>query len=97
MFTESELSHDVEAEQLFQQFAIANHERQDKEFFILLNSPSLARPAHCGEDSAERNKPEARVHREDTVEKYISACCKHSLKLSITKDDVKLTGWRGIG
>lgn len=86
MFVESEYSHPrgADAEQLFQQFAIAKHysEKQNKEFFILLVNKELFRPWYCG------IKNES-VNRDDTLEKYIESRCRHCLKLKITEKDVK--------
>ena len=89
MFIESEYSHDVDTEQLFQQFAIASRERNEKEFFLLLINRAITRPSHCGVDSASFNKPEANVCRGDSLEQYITACSNDTLGLQFTEEDVK--------
>ena len=88
MFVESELSHDVEAEQLFQQFAIASRERQGKEFFVLLINRALTRPSYCGIDSAKFSKFGLHVGPEDQLEKFIATRCTKSLYLPFTEEDV---------
>ena len=90
MLVESEYSHDVDAEQLFQQFALASCEEKTNgcEFFLLLVNAALTRPARCKIASADRCKPEASVSPEDSVEKYIAECCAHALGLSFGIEDV---------
>lgn len=89
MFVESEYSHDVDTEQLFQQFAIASSVCEEKEFFLLLINRALTRPSHCSVDSANFNKPEANICPGDSLEEYITACSNHTLRLPFTKDDIK--------
>jgi len=89
MFVESEYSHDLDTEQLFQQFAIANNVRKDRKFFVLLNNPALTRPSHCNVDSSNLKKSEANIKPSDSLESYISACCSHSLGIKFTLGDVK--------
>ena len=89
MFVESEYSHYLEAEQLFQQFALASQESDGNKFFVLLINTALTRPAHCMGDSCNLNKPEAGVEPDDSLEKFISACCSCSLGLPFTESDVK--------
>ena len=89
MFVESEYSHDVDTEQLFQQFAIASSVCEEKEFFLLLINRALTRPSHCGVDSANFNKPEANICPGDSLEEYITACSNHTLGLPFSKDDIK--------
>ena len=90
MLVESEYSYDVDAEQLFQQFALASREEKTngREFFLLLVNATLTRPARCKIASADRCKPEASVSREDSVEKYIAECCAHALGFSFRIEDV---------
>lgn len=89
MFIESEYSHNLDTEQMFQQFAIASMERKEKEFFLLLINRTITRPSHCGIDSANFNKPEANVCPKDSLEKYITKCSNNTLGLQFTEDDVK--------
>ena len=88
MFIESEYSHDLDTEQMFQQFAIACVERNEKEFFLLLINRAITRPSHCGVDSANFNKPEANVCPGDSLEKYIATCSNNTLGLKFTEDEV---------
>jgi hypothetical protein len=89
MFVESEYSHNLDSEQMFQQFAVASIKRKDKEFFVLLINPALMRPSYCGKDSRNLRKPEAGICPGDTLEKFISECCRRSLELQFTEDDVR--------
>ena len=89
MFVESEYSHDLDSEQMFQQFAIASHESQGKDFFVLLVNRTLTRPYHCGVYSERLNKPEADSQPEDSIEEFISKGCTRSLGLSFSEDHVR--------
>lgn len=88
MLVESEYSHELEAEQLFQQFAIATR-MWGEAFFLLLINNRWARPAFCGVDSAKTGKPQAGVRARDSLETYIAACCQHALGLPFTEQKVR--------
>jgi hypothetical protein len=79
MLIESEYSHDLEAEQMFQQFAIACQRREEdqlEECFVLLVNGALTRPSHCGVEWVKGKKPSAAVTSEDSLETYITESCK---------------------
>ncbi len=100
MFIESEYSHDLDTEQMFQQFAIASDDQKDKEFFLLLINRAISRPSHCGVSSASKEKTEAGVCPEDSLEQYIAASCSCSLEIPFTEHAVKKhllwTNWQSL-
>lgn len=89
MFVESEYSHDLDSEQMFQQFAIAGHVRRGRDFFVLLINKALTGPSHCGVYSERLNKPEAHVQPDNSIEEFISKSCTYSLGLPFSRDDVR--------
>jgi len=91
IFIESEYSHSVEAEQLFQQFAVAYHNsiNPKRDFFVLIINKSLIRPLSCGVNSDDMWKPEACVRSEDRIEDYIAECCNKSLGLDYSTESVE--------
>ena len=89
MFIESEYSHDLEPEQMFQQFAIAGHKRLDRHFFVLLINKALTRPSHCDVCSGKFNKPEVEIQPDNSLEEFISKSCTVSLGFPFSEEDVK--------
>lgn len=89
MLVESEYSHDLDSEQMFQQFAIASEKGSAKDFFILLVNRALTRPSHCEVCSDKLNKPEAGIQKHDSLEKFISQSCTLSLGLPYSEVEVQ--------
>ncbi|MBW2031903.1 MAG: hypothetical protein JRJ31_22870 [Deltaproteobacteria bacterium] len=89
MMVESEYSRDLDAEQLFQQFAICAREYREREFFLLLINKALIRPCFCGVHSERLNKPEALIGPQNSLEEFISKSCTFSLGLRFSEEEVK--------
>ncbi|MBW1668485.1 MAG: hypothetical protein JRJ66_10615 [Deltaproteobacteria bacterium] len=89
MFVESEYSHDLDSEQMFQQFAIAGLESQGKDFFVLLINKALTRPSHCGVYSERLSKSGVDIQPDNSLEEFISRSCSLSLGFPFSEDGVK--------
>lgn len=102
LFVESELSHAVEAEQLFQQYAIgmSKAQRQGKDFFLLLLNSSVARPVVADTDSINRRRRLHPMPQGVAIEDYIGRCLKHLGREEAPKAiraRLLWTDWRGAG
>ena len=77
---ESEFSHELEGEQLFQHFALASEDA--KEFYILLVNQAVSRPKDAGDSLIEIKR------RANTLESYIERRCQ-SIGLQFSRVEIK--------
>lgn len=70
IFIEAEKGHKIEAEQLFQQYAIGCRELENRNFYLLLVNGALSRPQRC-EMSGKLKKTGTKIDRDDSPEEYI--------------------------
>ena len=73
MFVEAEKSHIIEAEQLFQQYAVGYKEAKTRnlKFYLLLINSALSRPRRCEMQNGNLYKTNTEIHRDDSPEFYI--------------------------